>query len=122
MALDVSVTTPDGEIVATTAQRPAPPCAIVIFGASGDLTHRKLIPAVFDLFQGGLLSKHSAVVGFSRSHLTHEDLRRSARDGVEHFGGEISERAWDEFKSCLHYTSGQFDDPSSYQLLRERLD
>src|ERR1051326_5599986 len=83
MALDVSVTTPDGEVVATTVQRPAPPCAIVIFGASGDLTHRKLIPAVFDLFQAGLLSKHCAVMGFSRSQLTDEDFRRTARDGLD---------------------------------------
>jgi glucose-6-phosphate 1-dehydrogenase len=55
MALDVSVSTRDGEIVVPVQQRPAPPCVIVIFGASGDLTHRKLIPALFDLFQAGLL-------------------------------------------------------------------
>ena len=51
MALDVSVSTRDGEILLPVQQRPAPPCAIVIFGASGDLTHRKLIPALFDLFR-----------------------------------------------------------------------
>src|ERR1041385_4200853 len=122
MALDVSVTTPDGEVVATTVQRPAPPCAIVIFGASGDLTHRKLIPAVFDLFQGGLLSKHCAVMGFSRSAMTDDDFRHTAREGLEHYGSQVSERAWEEFKSSLHYMSGHFDDPSSYQLLRERLE
>ena len=122
MALDVSVTTPDGEIVARTPQRPAPPCALVIFGASGDLTHRKLIPAIFDLFQAGLLSKHSAVMGFSRSQLSDEDFRRTARDGLEHYGSVVSERLWEEFKNRLHYMSGQFDDPASYQTLRERLD
>ncbi|MBV9582292.1 MAG: glucose-6-phosphate dehydrogenase [Chloroflexi bacterium] len=123
MALDVSVTTRDGEVLATTAtQRPAPPCAIVIFGASGDLTHRKLIPAVFDLFQAGLLSKHSAVIGFSRSPLTDDDFRRTAREGLDHYGSVISERLWDEFRSSLHYMSGQFDEPASYQKLRERLE
>jgi glucose-6-phosphate 1-dehydrogenase len=122
MALDVSVTTRDGEVVASTSQRPAPPCSIVIFGASGDLTHRKLIPAVFDLFQAGLLSRHCAVMGFSRSNLSDDDFRRTAREGLESYGGSLNERAWDEFKSCLHYTSGHFDDPSSYQMLRQRLD
>src|SRR5581483_912890 len=122
MALDVSVTTRDGEVVASTSQRPAPPCSIVIFGASGDLTHRKLIPAVFDLFQAGLLSKHSAVMGFSRSQLSDDEFRRTAREGLEHYGSDVSERAWDQFKSSLHYMSGHFDDPASYQQLRERLE
>jgi glucose-6-phosphate 1-dehydrogenase len=124
MALDVSVTTRDGEIVVPTQQRPAPPCVIVIFGASGDLTHRKLIPALFDLFQAGLLSKQFAVLGFSRSKLTNEDFRRTAREGLESYspGGVISDEVWKQFSTCLHYTPGQFDDPASYQLLRERLE
>src|SRR5579864_9786902 len=122
MAVDVSVTTRDGEIIASSVQRPAPPCAIVIFGASGDLTHRKLIPAIFDLFQAGLLSRHSAVMGFSRSQMTDDEFRRTARDGLEHYGSSVSERAWEEFKSCLHYMSGQFDEPASYELLRQRLE
>jgi len=122
MAFDVSVSTRDGEVLASAAQRPAPPCVLVIFGASGDLTHRKLIPAVFDLYQQGLFSKHSAVIGFSRSELTDEDFRRTAREGLEHYDGGISEHLWDEFKSRLHYMSGQFNEPASYQRLRERLE
>ncbi len=122
MALDVSISTRDGEVLASTQQRPAPPCAIVIFGASGDLTHRKLIPAIFDLFQAGLLSKHSAVMGFSRSQLTDDDFRRTAREGLENVGSTVSERLWEEFKSCLHYTSGHFNDPASYATLRQRLE
>jgi glucose-6-phosphate 1-dehydrogenase len=122
MALDVSVTTSDGEVVATTPQRPAPPCVIVIFGASGDLTHRKLIPAIFDLFQAGLLSKHSAVMGFSRSQMSDEDFRRTARDGLEHYGNIVSERLWEEFETRLHYLPGGFDDPASYRKLQERLE
>src|SRR5258708_265939 len=124
MALDVSVSTRDGEIILPAPQRPAPPCVIVIFGASGDLTHRKLIPALFDLFQAGLLSKHFAVLGFSRSPLTNEDFRRTAREGIESYtsGRTTSDSAWAEFCRCLHYTPGQFDDPASYQTLRERLE
>jgi glucose-6-phosphate 1-dehydrogenase len=124
MALDVSVTTRDGEVVAATTQRPAPPCAIVIFGASGDLTHRKLIPALFDLYQAGLLSKNFAVVGFSRSALSNDDFRRTAREGIEHYagGGPIASKAWEQFSTSLHYVSGKFDEPASYQVLRERLE
>src|SRR4030081_3820146 len=124
MALDVSVSTRDGEIILPVQQRPAPPCVIVIFGASGDLTHRKLIPALFDLFRAGLLSKQFAVLGFSRSKLTNEDFRRTAREGLDSYapGAVISDDTWQQFSACLHYTPGQFDDPASYQLLRERLE
>src|SRR5919197_3563723 len=100
MALDVSVSAKDGEIVTPDRQRPAPPCTIVIFGASGDLTHRKLIPALFDLFRAGLLSRQFAVLGFSRSGLTDDDFRRSAREGVEQYGSmqkHLPEREWQEF-------------------------
>jgi glucose-6-phosphate 1-dehydrogenase len=124
MAVDVTVTTSDGEIVVPSTQRPAPPCAIVIFGASGDLTHRKLIPALFDLFQAGLLSKHFSVLGFSRSALSNEDFRRTAREGLQNYATDtvMADRAWDEFSKCLHYMPGQFDEPASYQMLRERLE
>src|SRR5437870_6066146 len=124
MALDVSVSTRDGEVIVPVQRRRAPPCVIVVFGASGDLTHRKLIPALFDLFQAGLLSKQFAVLGFSRSKLTNEDFRRTAREGLASYapGAGTSDDAWQQFSACLHYTPGQFDDTASYQLLRERLE
>ena len=123
MALDVSLVSPrDGEVAAPVQQRPAPPCAIVIFGASGDLTHRKLMPALYDLFEAGLLGKQFVVLGFSRSHISDEDFRASARRGVEQFTSHgIPDRVWEEFSQGLHYMSGQFDDPASYDTLRERL-
>jgi len=124
MALDVSVRTRDGEVVVPTQQRPAPPCAIVIFGASGDLTHRKLMPALFDLFQDGLLTRHFVVLGFSRSPLSDDDFRRMVREGLDSRGpgNPTDEKAWEQFSSSLHYQSGQFHEPASYQQLRERLE
>jgi glucose-6-phosphate 1-dehydrogenase len=124
MALDVSVRARDGEVVVPTQQRPAPPCAIVIFGASGDLTHRKLMPALFDLFQDGLLTRHFVVLGFSRSPLTDDDFRRMVREGLDSRGpgNPTDEKAWEQFSSSLHYQSGQFNEPASYQQLRERLE
>jgi glucose-6-phosphate 1-dehydrogenase len=126
VALDVSVSTRDGEVIVPAQPRPAPPCVIVIFGASGDLTHRKLIPALFDLFEAGLLPKGFAMLGFSRTQLSNEDFRRTTREGIEAYtSGGFSERVvrtWEEFCSRLHYMRGQFDDPASYQTLRERLE
>jgi len=99
--------------------------ALVIFGASGDLTQRKLVPALFDLFaeQEKLLSPNFAVIGFSRSPISDDEFRASARAGVERFSrhAPISEHVWLEFSSALHYQSGQFDDPASYRQLAERL-
>jgi glucose-6-phosphate 1-dehydrogenase len=120
--LDVSVKARDGEVVASTSQRAAPPSTLVIFGASGDLTHRKLIPALFHLFQEGLLARESAMIGFSRSQLSDDDFRRTAREGLENSGAHFTESVWDQFKSRLHYMSGQFHEPQSYAHLSERLD
>jgi glucose-6-phosphate 1-dehydrogenase len=122
VALDISVSPRDGEVAPQAPQRPAPPCVMVIFGASGDLTHRKLIPALFDVFRAGLLNKHFAVLGFSRSPLTDEDFRRTAREGIEHYTNDkVDEVSWREFSAGLHYMSGQFDDAASYKGLCDRL-
>jgi glucose-6-phosphate 1-dehydrogenase len=122
LALDVSVSPRDGEITVAATQRPAPPCVMVIFGASGDLTHRKLIPALWDLFEGGLLSKQFAVLGFSRSQISDEDFRAGARQGIEQYAGHsVPDRTWQEFCQGLHYMSGQFDEAASYEALRQRL-
>jgi hypothetical protein len=99
--------------------RHAPPVALVIFGASGDLTQRKPVPALFDLFaeREHLLSPHFAVLGFSRSTLSDDDFRALLREGVERFSRHtpISEQAWRDFSSALHYQRGQVDDPESYR-------
>src|SRR3712207_4070158 len=79
MSLELSIATSDGTLQAPAASaRPAPPVALVIFGASGDLTQRKLIPALFDQYSGGHLSKSFAVIGYSRSPLTNEQFRERA--------------------------------------------
>src|ERR1700737_1677262 len=79
-----------GSVLPHHPPRQAPPVALVIFGASGDLAHRKLVPALYDLFVDGLLSPHFAVVGFSRSSLSDEDFRGSLREAVQQYARHTS--------------------------------
>jgi glucose-6-phosphate 1-dehydrogenase len=97
---------------------------MVIYGGSGDLTQRKLVPALFDLFESGLLSRHVSVLGFGRSPLSDDDFRASLYEGVRKFARHtpISAATWRKFSRALHYQPGQFDDPASYRQLSERLD
>ena len=67
----------------TRAAPPAAPCTMVIFGASGDLTKRKLLPALYNLRQAGLLSDHLAVVGVARSPMTYDEFRRRAKEDLD---------------------------------------
>ncbi|CAN5384054.1 hypothetical protein BH23GEM4_BH23GEM4_10820 [soil metagenome] len=78
-----------------------PPLALVIFGATGDLTRRKLIPALFNLFCEGLLPERFAVLGVSRSEWSDEQFRREMKDAVVEFVGEPDEEAWDRFAPGL---------------------
>jgi glucose-6-phosphate 1-dehydrogenase len=103
------------------------PCAMVIFGASGDLTSRKLLPALTDLALEGLLPPGFNVVGYARRPMTSEDFRAQVRESIERFARrKPSEPAfWDTFLQNLHYVPGNFSDPDDYQRLGaelERLD
>jgi glucose-6-phosphate 1-dehydrogenase len=85
------------------------PQAIVIFGASGDLTKRKLLPAFYHLFLRGLLPKGFAIVGYARTEWSDEEFRAHAHDGIQEFsphapGGEV----WHDFSGHLSYLAGEF--------------
>ena len=110
--------------MATTAERSAvaAPCTIVIFGASGDLTRRKLLPAIYNLALDGLLPERFAVMGFSRRDLDDAAFREVARSGVESYSRRpVDEERWPDFEKNLFYTPGSFDDPEAYVRLEERL-
>src|SRR5574342_456417 len=86
----------------TPATRP-PPCSIVIFGATGDLTHRKLIPALYNLFSGWQLPDRVAIVGVGRRG-TKEEFIVGLRDAAEKFLGKGFKPAiWDRFAQALDY-------------------
>ncbi|MDX6553907.1 MAG: glucose-6-phosphate 1-dehydrogenase [Miltoncostaeaceae bacterium] len=103
------------------ARTPAP-AAIVIFGASGDLTHRKLMPALYSLAVQQLLPPETAIVGLARSELDDDAFRARMRDGVQRFGTEpLDEEVWEGFARRLSYLSASFDSPGGYERLRATL-
>jgi glucose-6-phosphate 1-dehydrogenase len=97
---------------------------LVIFGASGDLTKRKLIPALYNLALEKRLPERFAVVGYARSELSHEAFREKMRDAVVEFSrtGLKNESAWQEFAANLYYVPGQYGDSNGYRKLKEFVD
>jgi len=104
--------------------RLAPPCAVVIFGATGDLTRRKLIPALYNLCAARLLSEHFTALGVARRPLDAARFRADMRAAVDTYSRRPVAEAghWDEFAAALDYVQGDFDDPATYERLRARLD
>jgi glucose-6-phosphate 1-dehydrogenase len=98
------------------------PGAMVIFGASGDLTARKLIPALYDLAAQRRLPMEFAVVGISRTEMSHEDFRKRLREALdEHRSGQVSDDVWDSFSRSIFYLAGDSKKPETYEELKDFL-
>ena len=104
-------------------ERTPAPCVFVIFGASGDLTRRKLVPALYNLAVSRLLPPGLSIVGFAVTEMEEDAFRRSMHDAVAEFSRRkpIDEAVWDDFASRLHYVSGKFEDPANFTKLRNKL-
>jgi glucose-6-phosphate 1-dehydrogenase len=102
---------------------PGDPCVMVIFGASGDLTKRKLLPALYNLSRDGLLSKHFAVIGISRSEMTHEQYRARMADDLREFAtaASVDDELWNWFAERLYYLPGDLNQAQTYQRLEKLL-
>src|ERR1700722_4653325 len=97
------------------------PCIVVIFGASGDLTKRKLLPALYHLEQSGLLPKDFAVVGVARRPLE-QSFAPDMKDGIVSGGGvDTSDPKLDPFVGRVQYHAMNFDDASGYDALKKLL-
>ena len=96
-------------------------CVMVIFGASGDLTKRKLVPALWSLFQGRVLPEPFAVIGVARSEMSNEEFRARMREAITDFARvqPPAQKVWDRFASCLFYYTGDPADPGLYPGLGE---
>src|SRR6266568_1703800 len=104
------------------AERPADPCALVLFGATGDLAKRKLIPGLYNLHRDGLLPAGFAVIGVGRSVGSLDELRAQARANVVRFSRTpVDAAAWDGFAARIDYVRGDIDAAETYEELRGAL-
>jgi len=102
-------------------QRPADPCAIVLFGASGDLTAKKLIPAFYGLYSNNYLPSTFYIIGCARTDLDDDAFRDKIRISFKNSGIENSE-SLNTFLNCLYYLKISYDDPASYEILAGRME
>src|ERR1700730_18290141 len=113
---------PEDLKAAQSAERSPEPTVVVIFGASGDLTKRKLLPALFHLEQSNLLPDEFSVVGVARRPLQGE-FEKDMREGILQFGGvQEGEKKLDEFMGKVSYFAMNFDDPGGYDKLKTVLE
>jgi glucose-6-phosphate 1-dehydrogenase len=98
------------------------PCAVVLFGSTGDLAHRKLVPALYNLARGGNLPTECAIVGYARRDWSDDDLRADYEKSLAKGGGSDFKVIWPQFASRLVFAPGTFDDGDAYTKLKEKLD
>ncbi len=107
----------------TTNERAIDPCCMIIFGASGDLTHRMLLPALYDLALDRRLPPRFAVVGFARTNWSEEEFREEAKKAVQSYARRpLDPKVWESFRQSLFYVSGEYDNPDAHDRLNEALD
>lgn len=102
----------------------ASPCVLVIFGATGDLTSRKLVPALYNLSKDGLLPVHFACVGFARRDKSDRDFREEMKEGVNKYSRNkpVEPDLWNSFSEHLFYHRSEFDKDEGYQTLKTQLE
>ncbi len=112
-----------GNVSDESVVRTAPPCAMVIFGAGGDLTKRKLIPALYNLARQKSLPDDFAIIGVSREQFSSDDFRQRTTQEINMYAtGEVDQPSWEAFAKGLYYTPGDFKDPELYKKLGELLE
>ena len=112
-----------GQAGASHPQKPEENCAFVIFGASGDLTSRKLIPALYNLACMDILPDGMAVIGFALTEMDDAQFRASVYETVKNSNEvmKFDEQIWAKFVNRLHYITADFENPAGYETLRKRL-
>ena len=105
------------------SRKPSEPCSIVIFGASGDLTARKLIPALYHLFKDKQMPSSFRVIGFARREKTDDSWRQELRAALDQFSRTkpVDDAVWSAFAKNISYCQGDLTDPKAYQKLESML-
>src|SRR5476651_1026435 len=100
-----------------------PPTAAVIFGATGDLTHRKIIPAFYHLAKNNLLPDDFAIIGFARRPKSDDEFRKDLHEALQKFSHTqpVDEEVWKKLAAHIYYFQGELDDPEAYKRLAEKL-
>ena len=109
-------------LTSTASERVPDPCVLIIFGASGDLIRRKLVPAIWHLQEQGRLPESFDLVGVARREWDDNRFRQQLREGLAEFIGPLDETALETFLAKLHYVCGDPADPATYIKLKTRLE
>ena len=122
---DAEALAPEGEedLFGPLLERPQDPCAFVIFGASGDLTARKLIPALYNLFCQDLLPEGFAVIGYAFTPMDEAEFRAKMQEWAKRSPEVLvfRQKLWDAFAPALHFVTGDFESAEGFGKLGERL-
>src|SRR5262245_51987515 len=104
-------------------ERAPDPCTLVLFGASGDLAHRKVVPALYELAREGALPDPFTIVGFARTPLERERFRGGLREAAERFARRrpLDPEAWERLAGRIEYEAGGYDDAEAFRRLGARL-
>jgi len=106
-----------------TSGRPGDPCIMVIFGAAGDLTQRKLIPALYNLAKVDLLPREFAILGVAHNSMSDDEFRKKLTADIAHYAGrEVDSEVWEWFQQRLYYLTAEFDDKNTYAQLKSKLE
>src|SRR6267378_1728657 len=115
----------DGETVSRLgeARKTLDPCSIIIFGASGDLTSRKLIPAFYHLYLDKQMPADFRIIGFARREKTDVSWRQELRQALDQFSRTkpVDDKVWEEFSQHIFYCQGDITDSAAYEKLEKKL-
>ena len=97
---------------------------IVIFGAAGDLTWRKLMPALYNLYLDKWIPEHFAVIGVAHTNMSGDDFTKKMHDGIDQFSrtGKAKAADWNTFSKCISYQKGDFSDLATYAAIKKQID
>lgn len=110
------------DIGSSSVTRDVPPCILTIFGATGDLTRRKLLPALYDMAAQNLLPAEFVIVGFGRREKDEAEFRKELKSGVQEFARlKFKSEVWDALEGKIFYQRGAYDDSKSHADLETRL-
>src|SRR5262245_28439625 len=106
-----------------TTGKPGDPCIMVIFGAAGDLTRRKLLPALYNLARAQLLSREFAILGVAHNPMSTDDFRKKMTEDIRRYtGGDLDLDIWEWFTRRIYYVTAEFDDKNIYPQLKTTLE